>query len=113
LPTGIDQRLPEQAIDRITAESGTLFVVAAGNSGPGNGTVSSLGAAESALTVGAVDRDDALADFSSRGPRPAQSRADRQQAYANPTSLAKFVSLKAGATDTRVDHTIIRAYALK
>ncbi|MBX7266410.1 S8 family serine peptidase [Micromonospora sp. Llam7] len=56
------------ALDRITAESGTLFVVAAGNEGASY-TVGSPGAAPSALTVGAVDRDESLADFSSRGPR--------------------------------------------
>jgi subtilisin family serine protease len=56
------------ALDTLTKLTGTLFVVAAGNSGPVDGTVSSPGAAASALTVGAVDGDDALADFSSRGP---------------------------------------------
>jgi subtilisin family serine protease len=54
----------DQAVNRITAESGALFVVAAGNTG---GQVSSPAAADAALTVGAVDRDDQLADFSSRG----------------------------------------------
>ncbi|MEN3612440.1 S8 family serine peptidase [Plantactinospora sp. ZYX-F-223] len=57
-----------QALDRITADTGTLFVVAAGNEGA-NYTVGTPGAAQSALTVGAVDRDESLADFSSRGPR--------------------------------------------
>ncbi|MCT9079560.1 S8 family peptidase [Streptomyces fulvoviolaceus] len=46
----------------------TLFVIAAGNTGPGNNTVSSPGCAPSVLTVGAVDRDDTTATFSSRGP---------------------------------------------
>ncbi|MFI9773406.1 S8 family peptidase [Streptomyces sp. NPDC051956] len=46
----------------------TLFVIAAGNTGPGNNTVSSPGCAPSVLTVGAVDRDDSTASFSSRGP---------------------------------------------
>ncbi|MFE6754013.1 S8 family serine peptidase [Streptomyces sp. NPDC057684] len=46
----------------------TLFVIAAGNTGPGNNTVSSPGCAPSVLTVGAVDRDDSTANFSSRGP---------------------------------------------
>ena len=57
-----------QAVDRITAESGTLFVVAAGNEGRDE-SVGTPGAAPSALTVGAVDRNDVMADFSSRGPR--------------------------------------------
>ncbi|MFJ6433984.1 S8 family serine peptidase [Streptomyces sp. NPDC091416] len=57
-----------QALDRLSATSDSLFVVAAGNTGPGASTVGSPGAAASALTVGAVDHADALADFSSRGP---------------------------------------------
>ncbi|MEU2264426.1 S8 family serine peptidase [Streptomyces sp. NPDC019645] len=58
------------AVNEISRSSGALFVVAAGNSGSrGEMTVGSPGAADAALTVGAVDRDDALADFSSRGPR--------------------------------------------
>jgi subtilisin family serine protease len=55
-----------QAVNRITAETGTLFVIASGNSG---GTLGSPGAADAALTVGAVDHNDQLASFSSRGPR--------------------------------------------
>ncbi|MEV7525334.1 S8 family serine peptidase [Streptomyces sp. NPDC091371] len=50
------------------SQQGPLFVIAAGNSGPGNNTVSSPGCAASVLTVGAVDRDDKTASFSSRGP---------------------------------------------
>jgi hypothetical protein len=58
----------EQAINDLTAKHGTLFVVAAGNSGA-PGTVSSPSTADAALSVGAVDRDDKLAPFSSKGPR--------------------------------------------
>ncbi|WP_371661093.1 S8 family serine peptidase [Streptomyces sp. NBC_00280] len=58
----------EQAVDELSASSDALFVIAAGNEGPAAGTVGSPGSAASALTVGAVDRDDAMADFSSRGP---------------------------------------------
>ncbi|SED83203.1 S8 family serine peptidase [Jiangella alba] len=58
-----------QAVDRLSAESDALFVIAAGNDGPGDGTVTTPGAATSALTVGAVDKQDGLAGFSSRGPR--------------------------------------------
>lgn len=57
------------AVDRLTAETGTLFVAAAGNNGPGSQTVSSPAAADAALAVGAVDHEDRLAEFSSRGPR--------------------------------------------
>ena len=57
-----------QAVDELSKSSGALFVIAAGNSGAEE-TVGSPGAAAEALTVGAVDRDDKLAYFSSRGPR--------------------------------------------
>ena len=56
------------AVDALTAQHDALFVVAAGNSGPGGGSVEFPGAADAALTVGAVDGDDVVADFSSRGP---------------------------------------------
>ncbi|MCC8249666.1 S8 family serine peptidase [Saccharothrix luteola] len=58
----------EQAIETLSARTGTLFVVAAGNSGRPE-TLSSPASADAALAVGAVERDDAIADFSSRGPR--------------------------------------------
>ncbi|MFF1910488.1 S8 family serine peptidase [Streptomyces sp. NPDC058239] len=57
------------AVDSLSASSGTLFVIAAGNSGPGQTTLGTPGTADAALTVGAVDKSDALANFSSRGPR--------------------------------------------
>ncbi|MEV7870048.1 S8 family serine peptidase [Streptomyces sp. NPDC088124] len=58
-----------ETVDELSASTGTLFVVAAGNAGPGEKTVGTPGIADSALTVGAVDRSDELASFSSRGPR--------------------------------------------
>ncbi len=63
----------EEAVNRLTAETGTLFVVAAGNSGDAPGTVKSPGSADAALTVGAVDKQNQLAWFSSRGPRVGDS----------------------------------------
>ncbi|MER6105094.1 S8 family serine peptidase [Streptomyces sp. NPDC001832] len=57
-----------QAVNELTESSGALFVIAAGNTGPGKGTVGSPGAAKDALTVGAVNKQDQLAGFSSRGP---------------------------------------------
>jgi subtilisin family serine protease len=58
----------EEAVNTLSADTGTLFVIAAGNSGPDAGSVGSPGSADAALTVGAVDKSDVLADFSSRGP---------------------------------------------
>ncbi|WP_245170732.1 S8 family peptidase [Streptomyces anulatus] len=64
---GIDPM--EAQVNKVSAEKGVLFTIAAGNNGPGQGTVASPGSAEAALTVGAVDDDDRIADFSSVGPR--------------------------------------------
>ncbi|MFC5268400.1 S8 family serine peptidase [Kribbella qitaiheensis] len=58
-----------QSLNELSAETGALFTVAAGNYGPGYYTATAPGIAESALTVGAVDGADKLADFSSWGPR--------------------------------------------
>ncbi|MCX5427523.1 S8 family serine peptidase [Streptomyces sp. NBC_00257] len=55
------------AVDRLSAEHGTLFVIAAGNSG--DHTTSAPGAADAALTVGSVTKSGAMSPFSSRGPR--------------------------------------------
>ncbi|MFF4273228.1 S8 family serine peptidase [Streptomyces sp. NPDC001536] len=57
----------EAAVNKFSAEKGTLFAIAAGNSGPQ--TVGSPGSADAALTVGAVDDKDVLAPWSSTGPR--------------------------------------------
>ncbi|SES21985.1 S8 family serine peptidase [Lentzea albida] len=57
----------EVLVNKLSQETGTLFVIASGNSGPNS--VGSPGSADAALTVGAVDRDDELAPFSSTGPR--------------------------------------------
>ncbi|MER5194072.1 S8 family serine peptidase [Streptomyces sp. NPDC002884] len=58
-----------RAVNELSAETGALFTIAAGNDGPGAQTVRSPGTADAALTVGAVNSSDAIADFSSRGPR--------------------------------------------
>ncbi|HEV2782758.1 MAG TPA: S8 family serine peptidase [Actinophytocola sp.] len=58
-----------EAVDAISRSSGMLIVVAAGNLGNGESTIASPGWADEALTVGAVSKRDALAGFSSRGPR--------------------------------------------
>ncbi|MFD8775626.1 MULTISPECIES: S8 family peptidase [unclassified Streptomyces] len=55
------------AVDRISREHGTLFVIAAGNTG--DRTIGAPGAADEALTVGSVTKSGALSSFSSRGPR--------------------------------------------
>ncbi|WSK24902.1 S8 family peptidase [Streptomyces sp. NBC_01298] len=56
----------EEAVAQLSGKA--LFVVAAGNEGPKAGTLRTPGSAPAALTVGAVDKQDQLAEFSSRGP---------------------------------------------
>ncbi|MFD0417202.1 S8 family serine peptidase [Streptomyces sp. NPDC127108] len=58
----------EEAVNKISADKGVLFAIAAGNEGY-RGSIDSPGSADAALTVGAVDGRDKLADFSSQGPR--------------------------------------------
>ncbi|WP_433519511.1 S8 family serine peptidase [Nonomuraea sp. CA-143628] len=58
----------EHAVNTLSARTGALFVIAAGNDGV-PGSVGSPGSADAALTVGAVDKSDKMAEFSSRGPR--------------------------------------------
>lgn len=62
-------------VDQLSADTGALFVVAAGNNGPAGRSVTSPGAATSALTVGAVDRQNRQAPFSSTGPRIGDAHA--------------------------------------
>ncbi len=58
----------EQALNTLSEQYGTLFVVASGNDGPQ--TLGSPSSADSALSVGASFRDDdTVAEFSSTGPR--------------------------------------------
>lgn len=61
----------EAEVNKLSAEKGILFAIAAGNEGPES--IGSPGSADAALTVGAVDDNDKLADFSSTGPRVGDS----------------------------------------
>ncbi|GAA1577732.1 S8 family serine peptidase [Kribbella sancticallisti] len=59
-----------QAVNTLSASTGALFVIAAGNLGDsGTETVATPGTADAALTVAAVDKADNWATFSSQGPR--------------------------------------------
>ncbi len=77
-PAGLTDDPVVQALENLASTTGTLFVVAAGNNG-WNGwvpeTVTSPGTAPSALTVGAVDRDDRVPGFSGQGPTRGSYRA--------------------------------------
>lgn len=56
------------SLEALSEETGALFVVAAGNDGQDE-AVATPSTAPAALSVAAVDRDESLAEFSSRGPR--------------------------------------------
>jgi subtilisin family serine protease len=56
-----------KSIDR-AVDAGVVAVIAAGNSGPSSGTIGSPGTARNAITVAASDKNDSIAEFSSRGP---------------------------------------------
>jgi len=51
-------------------------IAAAGNYGPNSGTITSPGDAEYAITVGAIDNNNTIAGFSSRGPINGISKPD-------------------------------------
>jgi serine protease AprX len=54
--------------DQAVQQHGIVVCAAAGNAGPSASTVGSPGCARWVITVGAVDDNDAIANFSSRGP---------------------------------------------
>lgn len=56
------------AVNDLTASTGALFVIAAGNQGADT-TVGTPASADASLAVAATDKSDGLASFSSRGPR--------------------------------------------
>lgn len=59
-----------EAVNELTASTGALFVIAAGNDGEyGEQTVGTPASADAALAVASVTKADTLSPFSSRGPR--------------------------------------------
>lgn len=64
---GDGQTDPEARVIRDLTNQGAIFVIAAGNSGPGADTINSPGVVNEAITVGAIGRDGEIASFSSRG----------------------------------------------
>ncbi len=59
---------PQSSAVDTAVSNGVVVVVAAGNSGPDEQTIGSPGTAKKAITVGATDKYDSIAYFSSRGP---------------------------------------------
>lgn len=101
LNSGADADLVSMTLDRLAARYGTLFVVAAGNSGPFLGSVlEAPGSAAQALSVAAsakdwdVNNDDTLSGDTCAGYRHPPSPANDCSAGAGtqPPSLAAFSS---------------------
>lgn len=81
-----------QAVNQLSADTGALFVISAGNDGPAPFTVGTPGAADSALTVASVTKSGQMAGDSSRGPRVGDSAL-------KPEIAAPGVSIVAGRAD--------------
>lgn len=62
-----DPEASEFRVVRQLTERRTICCIAAGNSGPGAGSIGSPGSAPDALTIGAINKAGQIADFSSRG----------------------------------------------
>ncbi len=90
-----------RAVDTLSRETGALFVVAAGNTGSPS-SIGSPGAADAALTVGAVDSADRAAWFTSAGPRHGdQALKPDLSAPASTSSPPAPRSARAAATTRR------------
>ncbi|GHE92700.1 hypothetical protein GCM10018785_68570 [Streptomyces longispororuber] len=90
----------EEAVTRLSGKA--LFVVAAGNDGPGPGTLNAPGSTPEALTVGSVDKNDDIAENSSRGPN-----AD---GVIKPDLTAPGVDITAAASSQVPDQTATDGY---
>ncbi|MCK5149759.1 S8 family serine peptidase [Candidatus Pacearchaeota archaeon] len=91
-----------QAIDNVV-DAGVVAVIAAGNSGPGEQTIGSPGTARKAITIGASDKSDLIASFSSRGPVIWEDEDGNEKAIIKPDVIAPGVSICAAQYDSAWD----------
>lgn len=106
----------------IAASKGILVVNSAGNSGPGESTLSSPADAKGILTIGSVNNELVVSGFSSRGPTadgrikpdltafgqsPALIRSTGEVGFANGTSFSapQIAALAAGLWETKPEWT--------
>ncbi|WP_151773069.1 S8 family serine peptidase [Streptomyces abyssomicinicus] len=87
-----------QAVNTLSRETGALFVIAAGNTGTPS-SIGSPGAADAALTVAAVDHEDAPAYFTSAGPRSGDNALKPDLAAPGVDILAARSTLSEGSGD--------------
>jgi len=81
-----------QVVD-IVSDTGVVVVVAAGNSGPEGRTIGSPGNSRKAITVGAIDKKDNLATFSSRGPVIWEDESKEEKMIIKPDITAPGVKI--------------------
>lgn len=93
---------PDDVVSRAVdnaVEAGVTAVIAAGNSGPSMKTIGSPGTARKAITVGATDKNDEMAYFSSRGPVEWKNSENEYQILIKPDVVAPGVSICAAEYD--------------
>ncbi|MBI4669278.1 MAG: S8 family serine peptidase [Elusimicrobia bacterium] len=81
---------PDDVLSRAVnqlAHQGHAVIVAAGNSGPGDDTMKSPGIARDALTVGAVDKNGLITNYSSRGAIGGYATPSRPGVFYNKPDL--------------------------
>lgn len=93
-PGGPDDPLAV-AVNSVVNE-GIIVVAAAGNGGAGFATITSPGVASKAITVGASDKNDILANFSSRGPVVENFELVKPEIVAPGVSILSTVPLHGG-----------------
>lgn len=93
---------PDALAADAASEAGVVVVVAAGNDGPGEGTIGTPGTSRKAITVGAVDSADTIAGFSSRGPV-----TDGEMTLIKPDLVAPGVSICAAKLSGFVANTCV------
>ena len=80
------------AVDR-AVDLGVTAVIAAGNSGPNSYTIGSPGTSRKAITIGASDKTDKIAGFSSRGPVVWKDKNGYTQTILKPDVTAPGVNI--------------------
>ena len=81
-----------KAIDNVV-DAGVVAIIAAGNSGPYEETIGSPGVARKAITVGAVDKQNSIASFSSRGPVIWEDEEKNKKVLIKPDIVAPGVDI--------------------
>jgi len=89
-----------QAVD-VASDAGVVVVISAGNSGPSGKTIATPGTARNAITVGATDKQDNLASFSSKGPVIWEDENENEKVIIKPDVLAPGVNICAAQSSNK------------